>query len=344
MSEDFVDVTWRGLEVVRKARLRASGAHRAYVEYASPMPTGSQLTIRTSDGHELAAVVARVQEQIGGRTDVPGMEVTIAASGAAATWWLARAEAVANRVEPVANRVEPVANRVEPVANRVEPVANRVEPVGPGLDEATQVQVNVAELARASTEAAAQAAHVRAASRATQTMATVSMPDLRPPAMTPDELAPELAAESPAVDPRIAAATTAPMPIVAPATPSIAPVQPVDTGPTRPSARATAVTITPPVGDPRHTQPMFAVGAGAHHDEADAGDGIPTGIDESIDRPEDDAIVDDGRRTMAMTAVDISAIIEAGTRADADDSPGGADPSNGGDKKKAKGKRRHKPR
>lgn len=102
MSEDFVDVTWRGLEVVKKAKLRGKDARSAYLEHGTPMPTGSQLVIRTADGHELAAVVARVQEQIGGRTEPPGMELAIEAQGAAATWWLSRVESHARSLRAAA--------------------------------------------------------------------------------------------------------------------------------------------------------------------------------------------------------------------------------------------------
>jgi hypothetical protein len=95
MSEDFVDVSWRGLELVANARLRSLGPTTAYVEHGSPMPTGTVLSVRTVDGLELSASVARVYEQIGGRTDPPGMELTITAIGAAAAWWGARVVAVA---------------------------------------------------------------------------------------------------------------------------------------------------------------------------------------------------------------------------------------------------------
>ena len=257
MTEDFVDVTWRGLEVVKQARLRGTGARSAYLEHATPMPTGSQLTLRTADGPELAAVVARVQEQIGGRTEPPGMELTIEASGAAASWWLVRVEAHAA-----------------------------------SLDEAAVAQAT-----------AAQSARIRASARETISMSIAAIPHSEPPVM---------------------------------------PVAPIETAPTRPSSRATAVTIPPPihvpighppriVDDGRRTDLMISVDA---IEAAEAGDAIPTGIDDSVDPP-GDGILDDGRRTMIMPAVDIAAIVEAGARPDPDPT------DDGGDKRaKAKGKRR----
>lgn len=92
MSEDFVDVRWRGLEVAPKARLRAIAGGRGYVEHGAPMPTGTALTLHTADGHVLAATVAAVCEQIGGRTEPPGMELVVAADGDAAAWWRSRAD------------------------------------------------------------------------------------------------------------------------------------------------------------------------------------------------------------------------------------------------------------
>ncbi|MEZ4399631.1 MAG: hypothetical protein R3B06_06415 [Kofleriaceae bacterium] len=105
MSEDTVDVTWRGQAVVRQARLLLNPTGTGFVEHAAPMPTGTAVTLRTADGHELAAVVATVREQISGRSEPPGMEVAVAAAGEASAWWQARvatsrAAAVAAPSEP----------------------------------------------------------------------------------------------------------------------------------------------------------------------------------------------------------------------------------------------------
>ena len=82
MSEDFVDVHWRGLEVARKARLKPDGTGVGHLEHGTPMPIGTALTLRTADGVELAAVVAGVREQIGGRSEPPGMDLALTATGA----------------------------------------------------------------------------------------------------------------------------------------------------------------------------------------------------------------------------------------------------------------------
>ena len=48
MSEDFVDVHWRGLEVARKARLKPDGRGVGQLEHGTPMPIGTALTVRTA--------------------------------------------------------------------------------------------------------------------------------------------------------------------------------------------------------------------------------------------------------------------------------------------------------
>ena len=98
MSEDFVDVTWRGLEVARKARLRAIApggrpSGTGHLEHGTPMPIGTALVVTTAAGQTLGATVTAVREQIGGRTEPPGMDVAIVASGEAAAWWQTRVEA-----------------------------------------------------------------------------------------------------------------------------------------------------------------------------------------------------------------------------------------------------------
>jgi hypothetical protein len=93
MADCFVDVSYRGLEVGRRLRMRDFAADRAYVELPTPMPVGTALEIATDEGPRIAAVVARVHEQVGGSDQPPGMRVTPALAGAgdAAAWWQARA-------------------------------------------------------------------------------------------------------------------------------------------------------------------------------------------------------------------------------------------------------------
>jgi hypothetical protein len=93
MSEAFVDVMWRGLEVGKRVKLHAIHAADAYIDHSTPMPVGTVLSLKTDDGLEIAATVTRVHEQVGGSNEVPGMQVKPDLAGAAATWWKARAEA-----------------------------------------------------------------------------------------------------------------------------------------------------------------------------------------------------------------------------------------------------------
>ena len=63
MSEDFVDVHWRGLEVARKARLKPDGRGVGQLEHGTPMPIGTALTVRTADGLELTEIAPGVDLQ-----------------------------------------------------------------------------------------------------------------------------------------------------------------------------------------------------------------------------------------------------------------------------------------
>lgn len=92
MSEAFVDVTWRGLEVGKRVKLHAIHAGEAYIDHTTPMPVGTVLALETDDGVEIAATVLRVHEQVGGTNEVPGMQIKPDLSGAAAQWWDARRE------------------------------------------------------------------------------------------------------------------------------------------------------------------------------------------------------------------------------------------------------------
>lgn len=89
MGQDaFVDVAYRGLELGRRLKLREVGPRTAYLEYATPMPVGAGLVIRTDDGLAIPVVVIRVHEQVAGADMPPGMRVrTEALDGAAAGWW-----------------------------------------------------------------------------------------------------------------------------------------------------------------------------------------------------------------------------------------------------------------
>jgi len=93
MSDAFVDLTWRGLDVGRRVKLHAIRAGSGYLDHGTPMPVGTVLVIKTDDGVEIPATVRRVHEQVGGSAETPGMQVVPTLEGAAAAWWLARVEA-----------------------------------------------------------------------------------------------------------------------------------------------------------------------------------------------------------------------------------------------------------
>ena len=83
MGDSFVDVTYRGLEVGRRLRIRDFTADGAYVEVPTPMPVGSSIEIAIEGGVVVKATVARVHEQTGGTDRAPGMGVHAAVDAAA---------------------------------------------------------------------------------------------------------------------------------------------------------------------------------------------------------------------------------------------------------------------
>ena len=86
--EALVDVTYRGLELGRRLKLREVGPTTAYVEHATPMPVGAQLVLATEDGLQIPALVLRVHEQVAGAEMPPGMRVqALGLEGDAASWW-----------------------------------------------------------------------------------------------------------------------------------------------------------------------------------------------------------------------------------------------------------------
>lgn len=91
MSEAFVDVTYRGLEVGRRLKLTQVGPSTAYLEHGTPMPVGARVELAVADGVVIPAVVVRVHEQVAGAELAPGMRVRAAElEGAAAGWWQER--------------------------------------------------------------------------------------------------------------------------------------------------------------------------------------------------------------------------------------------------------------
>ena len=92
MGDSFVDVSYRGLEVGRRLRIRDFSADAAYVEVPMPMPVGTPVDIAVDGGMIVKAIVARVHEQVGGSDRAPGMKVRATLDGAARAWWDARAQ------------------------------------------------------------------------------------------------------------------------------------------------------------------------------------------------------------------------------------------------------------
>jgi hypothetical protein len=95
MLESFVDVSYRGLELGRRLKLRDVQGDVAYLEIPLPMPVGTRLEIATDEGARFEAEVTAVHEQVGGSAEPPGMAVRPLALGAAAAWWAAHAPAPA---------------------------------------------------------------------------------------------------------------------------------------------------------------------------------------------------------------------------------------------------------
>lgn len=89
----FVDLSYRGLALARRVKLTQVRPTSGYVEMPTPMPVGTQIAITTDDGVAIDAVVAEIHEQVGGATQIPGMLVQPALSGAAADWWKAHVSA-----------------------------------------------------------------------------------------------------------------------------------------------------------------------------------------------------------------------------------------------------------
>lgn len=227
MSDAFVDVSWRGLEVGRRIKLRAVHADNAFLDHTTPMPVGTVLSIRTDEGHEIPATVVRVHEQVGGSNEIPGMQIVPKGlAGAAKEWWTTRAEATVTAEVPAPPAAAPI--------------------------DGTPV------LSMAAMHAAQSDPRAEITGRPTLTMSTVEI-ERRAAVGASDDAA---------------------------------------------ASRTEVMTAMSP----------------------DALDGV---VETSAS---DDGLVDDGRRTMAMSAVDISAIVEAGIEAEPsgaidDDGPSGDGPS-----------------
>lgn len=116
MAEAFVDVTYRGLELGKRLKLRDVKPEWAYLEVPLPMPVGTRISIDTGDGVVFEAFVTAVHEQVGGSDQIPGMKVRPTLAGKSLAWWNERCDgqAVATAV-PVIDE-EPTAVEAAPVA------------------------------------------------------------------------------------------------------------------------------------------------------------------------------------------------------------------------------------
>jgi hypothetical protein len=110
VSESFVDLTYRGLPLGRRIKLTQVRPSTGYLELPTPMPVGTTITI-DGDGVTFDAIVAAIQEQVGGIDRAPGMTIKPKLDGAAVDWWKTRValpdEAPKPRPRPKITTVRP---------------------------------------------------------------------------------------------------------------------------------------------------------------------------------------------------------------------------------------------
>ena len=112
MSETFVDVQSRGVELGRRLHLSEIGPTGAYLEHPTPMPVGSELRVTTDSGVELGVVVVRVCEQVAGADRSPGMFVRVVEmSGDGEVWWNEHRTTEDDPMFPEMPRILPIAQR-----------------------------------------------------------------------------------------------------------------------------------------------------------------------------------------------------------------------------------------
>jgi hypothetical protein len=106
MGESFVDVSYRGLELGKRLKLRDVVPEAGYVEIPLPMPVGTEIELVTDEGLKIAAHVTQVHEQVAGAAAHPGMRIKPHLGGAAVKWWQARIDAGAVAAEEAAARAK----------------------------------------------------------------------------------------------------------------------------------------------------------------------------------------------------------------------------------------------
>jgi hypothetical protein len=267
--ESFVDLTYRGLALGRRIKLTEVRPTTGFVELPAPMPVGTQLALVTDEGLALEATVTWIHEQVAGAERAPGMVVAPTLAGdAAAAWWKARVtlpEAEAPRPRPTRSR--PVTVRPRSPTERTRS-ATEVPP--PVAAPAPSMEILAAvDPAAVSPAAAAPANEILAA--------------VDPAAVEPTAASTEiLAAVDPVAD--------------APATESLAAVVPLEEAPT----------VLAPL-EPR------VIGAAALDPAADLEDRATVAMapldparlaPPAIRRTGEHDVVDDGKATMIMDAID----------------------------------------
>src|SRR5688500_5074470 len=95
MGESFVDVSYRGLDLGRRLKLRDLRPEAGYLEMSLPMPVGTTIELVTDDGVTIATVVTAVHEQVAGSDQAPGMRLRPSLAGKAVGWWTERVDAAA---------------------------------------------------------------------------------------------------------------------------------------------------------------------------------------------------------------------------------------------------------
>ncbi len=129
--ESFVDLTYRGLALGRRIQLTEVRPATAFVELATPMPVGTQVAIVTDDGLALDATVTWIHEQVTGSDRAPGMVIAPAlAAEAAAAWWKARVALPEDaQPRPQPSRTRPVTVRPRSALERTAPITEQASPI-----------------------------------------------------------------------------------------------------------------------------------------------------------------------------------------------------------------------
>jgi hypothetical protein len=79
-ESEFVDLTYRGLRVAHKAKLREE-ASAVFVEHEAPLPVGSHVTVVRGAGEREARVQSVIEQEAGAKSP-PGMRLVWLDAGA----------------------------------------------------------------------------------------------------------------------------------------------------------------------------------------------------------------------------------------------------------------------